>query len=122
MKEIGIWISSGNISTNSNTRIIWTKNSWGSISGPYKDNILVSDFTANSIVLGVKFDGEYAQFSVGNIESNEMVPIQAIGYPNYFAISYKVQQGALMTFSIDEIRIDYRNDELCSPQIITNSP
>ena len=51
-----------------------------------------------------------------------MIPISAVGYPNYFSIDYTVQEGAKLAFSIDEVRIIYHGSSSCGAVKVYSNP
>ena len=57
------------------------------------------------MILGIKFDNETARPMVGNVATNAVEPIQAFGFPEYFAILYRVTPGSELTVGIDEVRV-----------------
>ena len=74
--------------------------------------VLVDELPGNyTVVLTIKFTGKKAILHVGNINSKD-IEIDAVGYPSLFYIGYKSLDKSEMTFSIDEVRIEYESKSL----------
>jgi len=104
-KPIGVWVSSRFASSTAVTKIITTRNWAGSQTSSTAQDVTSELPEGLEVVLGIRFEGDKAYVSVGNLPSNELPPIEALGFPTYFAIVYSVGPGSELSAEVGEIRV-----------------
>ena len=58
---------------------------------------------SGTAVLAMRFSGQEARIEVANLPEALPRTISAMGFPDYFVISYTVAPGSELSFSIDEV-------------------
>ena len=102
---IAVWISSRSIMGRVRTQVIATRG-WVGSQASSTAQVLVADLPQHQeVVLGVAFDGEYARVLVGNVESTQLPPIPAVGFPYSFGIVYAVTPDSELSARIAEVRV-----------------
>jgi hypothetical protein len=87
------------------TQVIATRG-WVGSQASSTAQVLVADLPQHQeVVLGVAFDGEYARVLVGNVESTQLPPIPAVGFPYSFGIVYAVTPDSELSARIAEVRV-----------------